>query len=147
MRKFEVTSQYINDGINIPKRATTNSAGYDFESAEDIIIKAGEIKLVPTGIKAIFPRDEVLLIYCRSSLPYKRELSLPNGVGVIDADYYNNIDNEGAIFVQLRNFGNSNQLIKKGERIAQGIFSKYHLTDDDADTSNKRIGGFGSSGK
>ena len=147
MRKFEVVSKYKNEGINIPYKATQGSAGYDLEASVTLTIKPSETKLVPTGLKACFDKDEVLFIYNRSSNGYKRKLMLPNGVGVIDSDYYNNADNEGEIFVLLYNFGNSEQIIKKGERVAQGIFTKFLSTDDESVKKNIRTGGFGSSGK
>ncbi len=92
--------------------------------------------------------DEVLIIANRSSNPLKRGLVIPNGIGVIDADYYNNSGNEGEIFVQILNFGLSDVKIGKGDRIAQGIFMPYLLTDQDRSQQKQtRNGGFGSSGR
>ncbi|MEQ3517867.1 dUTP diphosphatase, partial [Enterococcus cecorum] len=91
--------------------------------------------------------DEFLMLANRSSSPLKRSLILPNGVGIIDADYYNNPNNEGEIFVQLVNFGLKDQLIKKGDRIGQGIFLPYLVVDNDEGGKETRTGGFGSSGK
>ena len=147
MRKFEIVSKYINENINIPKRATNGSAGYDIEAAEDMVINPGETVMVPTGLKVSIETDEVLFIFNRSSMGAKRQLMLPNGVGVIDSDYYDNPTNEGAISVLLYNFGRYPQEIKKGERIAQGIFMKYLTTADDQKSDKIRSGGFGSSGK
>lgn len=103
--------------------------------------------LVPTGIKAYMQADEFLMLANRSSNPLKRRLILPNGVGIVDADYYNNPKNEGEIFFQLLNFGLKSQLIKKGEKIGQGIFLPFLLADDEVHPQQKRQGGFGSSGK
>lgn len=100
--------------------------------------------LVPTGIKAYMPADEFLQLANRSSNPLKRFLLLANGVGVIDADYYNNPDNEGHIMFQFVNFGVTDVTIKKGERIGQGIFLPFLKADQD-ETSSTRTGGFGSS--
>lgn len=101
--------------------------------------------LVPTGLKAYMQEDEYLQIINRSSNPLKRFLSLPNSVGIIDQDYYNNPDNEGHLFVQLINFGLSDQIIHKGDRIAQGIFTQFLKVDDDQGGQTQRTGGFGSS--
>lgn len=101
--------------------------------------------LVPTGIKAYMQDNEYLQIVNRSSNPIKRRLILPNGIGIIDADYYNNENNEGHIYVQLLNFGLKDVKIKKGERIAQGIFMPYYLADNDTGGLIQRTGGFGSS--
>ena len=103
--------------------------------------------LVPTGIKAYMGSDEYLLLADRSSGPLKRGLVLPNGIGVIDSDYYNNDNNEGEIFVQLLNFSLFDQVIKKGEKIGQGIFMPYLTADEEETPQAKRAGGFGSSGK
>ena len=100
--------------------------------------------LVPTGIKAYMQTDEFLQLANRSSNPLKRFLLLANGVGVIDADYYNNPDNEGHIMFQFVNFGVTDVTIKKGERIGQGIFLPFLKADQD-ETMGTRTGGFGSS--
>jgi dUTP pyrophosphatase len=103
--------------------------------------------LVPTGIKAYMQPDEFLLLANRSSGPLKRSLVLPNGVGIVDADYYDNPGNEGEIFFQLLNFGLKDQNIKQGEKIGQGIFLPFLPADDEVKPQNVRQGGFGSSGK
>ena len=103
--------------------------------------------LVPTGIKAYMQPDEVLILANRSSGPLKRRLVLPNGIGVVDADYYDNPSNEGGIFFQLINYGLTDYHIKKGERIGQGIFMHYLPADDETKPLAKRTGGFGSTKK
>ncbi|MCM0582739.1 dUTP diphosphatase [Weissella diestrammenae] len=176
-RRFAIVTKYQDAGLHLPKRATKQAAGYDFEAAEDFILptiwKLNFIKLlfglfkgetmtetdyltadqalkpllVPTGIKAYMNHDEYLMLANRSSGPLKRRLILPNGVGVIDADYADNESNEGEIFIQLLNFGVKDVQIKKGERIGQGIFMPFLVTDDDAqDSKQDRVSGFGSTG-
>lgn len=103
--------------------------------------------LVPTGIKAYMQDDEVLILANRSSGPLKRRLILPNGIGVVDADYYDNPSNEGEIFFQLINYGLTDYHIKKGERIGQGIFMHYLAADNEETPAAKRQGGFGSTKK
>ncbi len=155
IRGFEVVSAYQDKNIHLPQRATMGAAGYDFEAAEDVVIpslyqglqkgEAIQPVLVPTGIKAYMPKGEYLAIISRSSNSRKRFLSLPNGVGIIDEDYYNSKENEGHIMFQFINFGLEDVVIKKGERIGQGIFQPCLLVDNDQ-ASGKRTGGFGSSG-
>ena len=99
--------------------------------------------LVPTGIKCEMPEDMYLELSVRSSCPLKHWLILANGVGIIDADYYNNPDNEGHIFFQIINLAPFPIALKKGDAIGQGIFKKYYLTDDDM-AEGFRAGGFGS---
>lgn len=101
--------------------------------------------LVPTGVKAYMEPDEYLALFNRSSNPLKRFLVLTNGVGVIDGDYYSNPDNDGHIMFQFLNFGPETIYIKKGERIGQGVFSKFLLVDDD-NAQGERLGGHGSTG-
>ena len=99
--------------------------------------------LVPTGIKCEMPEDMYLELSVRSSCPLKHWLILANGVGIIDADYYNNPDNEGHIFFQIINLSPFDIVLKKGDTIGQGILKKYYVTDDDA-AGGFRAGGFGS---
>lgn len=173
MVKFEKISKYENTDINLPSRKTEFSAGYDFEVAEDIIIpsyfdcverlkieNANELltleqmanltkitkakpTLVPTGIKCSLDKNTYLELSVRSSCPLKYWLVLANSVGIIDADYYNNPDNEGHIYFQMINLSPYDIQLKKGDVIGQGIIKPYLVTDDDT-ASGKRQGGFGS---
>lgn len=143
MRKFEVCSGFENCDIELPIRATKRSAGYDLKSIESYILKPNERHVFKTGLKACMEDDEVLYIFIRSSMAIKKGIRLSNSVGVIDADYYSNPDNDGHIMVSLYNFSDNEVEIKKGDRIAQAIFMKYLLVDDD-DSEKERIGGFGS---
>ncbi len=177
-RGFEIVSKYKEADLKLPYRTTKNAAGYDFQSAKDLVLPSiwklnflkilwairqekkpseGQISeakevlkpfLIPTGIKAYMNPNEVLIIANRSSNPLKRGMVVPNGIGVIDADYYNNPSNEGEIFVQMVNFGIEDIHITKGQRIAQGIFLPFLLADNDAGQIKQvRKGGFGSSDK
>lgn len=101
--------------------------------------------IVHTGVKAYMQDDEALFLYNRSSNPLKRFLMLSNSVGVVDSDYYGNLKNDGEIMFQFINFGFKEKVIKKGERIGQGVFKKF-LKADEGDTDRERQGGHGSSG-
>lgn len=102
--------------------------------------------LVSTGMKCKLDPSTYLELSVRSSTPLKHWIVLANGVGIIDADYYNNPDNEGEIFFQLINLSPYNIILKKGEKIGQGIIKQYLTTEDDAATGD-RLGGFGSTTK
>ena len=155
MARFEKVSKYNEVDINLPHRKTSQSAGYDFEVAEDIIIPAYDVQhdkmlgfahdceivdwklptytldeialitkdtkakptLVPTGIKCKLAPDTYLELSVRSSCPLKYWLILANGVGIIDADYYNNPDNEGHIYFQMINLTPFDIQLKKGDTI------------------------------
>lgn len=101
--------------------------------------------LVPTGVKCQLDPNTYLELSVRSSCPLKYWLVLGNGVGVIDADYYNNPDNEGHIFFQIINMSPFPIILKKGDTIGQGIIKPYLVTEDDM-ASGDRQGGFGSTG-
>lgn len=102
------------------------------------------ITLVPTGIKCKMPQDYYLQLSVRSSLSLKHWLILGNGVGIIDADYYNNPDNEGHIYFQLINLLPVPIKISKGERFGQGVLLPYGICENDKEVMNERTGGFGS---
>lgn len=155
MRKFEKISEdsfYRDvpsgnyDDVILPKRSTISSAGYDFYSIISFVLKPGERMVIPTGIKVSMNKNEYLGIFIRSSLGFKYDIRMCNQVGIIDADYYNNEKNEGHIFVCLKNEGDRVLEIKKGDRIVQGIFMPFLITDDD-NATDIRLGGIGSTNK
>ena len=102
--------------------------------------------LVSTGMKCKLDPGTWLQLSVRSSSPLKYWLMMGNGIGVIDADYYNNPDNEGEIFFQIYNLSPFNIQIKKGEAIGQAIILPYGVTEDDV-AGGERTGGFGSTSK
>ena len=145
MRKFEKVS-YNDTGI-LPTRNDSGSAGYDFYAPDDFTIQPHDSYVFKTNIKAQMDDCDVLLLYVRSSIGIKKNLMLCNGTGVIDATFYNNPDNEGNITCALYNYGYEPQTILKGDRVMQGVFVKYFVTDDDVPVHENRLGGIGSSGR
>lgn len=129
---------------NILKEAFRIGGNYDLDKIYNVLDKELKPTLVPTGIKAYMQDDEYLKVYNRSSNPMKTGLIVSNGVGIIDSDYYDNEDNEGHIFVQFINLGREPHIIKKGDKIAQGIFAKGLAADEDNFNDTERKGGFGS---
>lgn len=150
LRGFEIAKGWEDKNINLPIRKTARSAGYDIEAAEDCILpvfnKGDKPTLIKTGIKAYMQPDEVLIVVPRSSGPKKQGIQFPHSMGVIDADYYNNEDNDGHIFIQCINIKDEAVYIKKGEPIAQAYFQKFLIVDND-NATGERIGGFGSTNK
>lgn len=106
--------------------------------------KGAKPTLVPTGMKCLLADNQYLELSVRSSCPLKHWLLLANGVGIIDSDYYNNLDNEGHIFFQIINLSPFPILLKKGDCIGQGIIKEYGVTADEAQVFSVREGGFGS---
>lgn len=132
--------------IQLPKRGSKKSAGYDICTPVDIVIPPyGISDAIQTDIKAYMLDDEVLKIVPRSSIGFKKGLMLINTIGIIDSDYYNNPDNDGNIGFKLKNLTDKTIEIKAGERIMQGIFEKYLIVDDD-ECEKIRVGGIGSTG-
>ena len=145
MRKFEVAKGFEDRGVVLPQRKTAKSAGYDIIALtdEDVYVHPGMSVNLETGVKACMEDDEVMLLFIRSSLGIKQGLTLSNSCGVIDADYYNNPDNDGHFILNIINTGNSVQCIPARSRVAQAVFVKY-LTVDDDNATGERIGGIGS---
>lgn len=147
MVKFEKVNK-ITEDIKLPERSTLNSAGYDFFAIEDVTLPAKKLTRVMTGVKCELMPNQVLILANRSSNPSKKGLILANGIGVIDADYYGNPDNDGEIGFEFYNILDEDVVIKKGEKLGQGIIIKFDKTEDDyiSNPYKTRVGGFGSTG-
>ena len=137
----------IYEQIQLPKRATKGSAGYDFFTPVAIELKPGQTIKIPTGIRVEMEENWVLKLYPRSGLGFKYRLQLNNTVGIIDSDYFYS-DNEGHIFAKITNDSNEDKTVslEAGEGFMQGIFIEYGITFDD-DATQIRNGGFGSTTK
>ena len=136
--------RHIYEGIRLPARATSGSAGYDFFTPVPLTLAPGENMKVPTGIRAEIDAGWVLQIFPRSSLGFKFRLQLNNTVGIIDSDYFYS-DNEGHMFIKVTNDSREGKTVELGQGVgfAQGIFIPYGITVDD-ECSDVRDGGCGS---
>lgn len=142
-RRFEIVEGW-HDTATIPVRKTKLSAGYDICSAENITIGPRSTAAIPTGIRCHMADDEYLGVYLRSSIALRQNLIMANAVGIIDADYVN-ADNGGNIHILVHNVGPESVKVRVGDRIAQCIFHKYYVTQDDGDIEKEeRVGGLGS---
>ena len=148
MSKLEIMVKRLNDGVKMPFYATEGSAGLDLSAAlsESVVLKKGEISLIPTGIAISIPSPESgAFVFARSGLACKHGICLANSVGVIDSDY------RGEIKCALINLGAEDFVIKPGERIAQLVFmpvAQASLTEvDSLDETKRGAGGFGSTGR
>ena len=129
--------------------ATNNRCNISYtldEAAAAIKAANAKISLVSTGMKCHLDPGTYLELSVRSSCPLKHWLVLGNSVGIIDADYYNNPDNEGEIFFQIINLSPLPIYLKRGDAIGQGIIKPYLTTIDD-NAAGERTGGFGSTDK
>ncbi len=137
----------IYESIQLPRRATRGSAGYDFFAPVSFALPAGASVKIPTGIRAEMEPDWVLKLYPRSGLGFKYRLQLNNTVGIIDSDYFYS-DNEGHIMTKLTNDSKEGKTLEvaAGTGFMQGIFLEYGITVDDA-ADGVRNGGFGSTSR
>lgn len=140
----------IYDNIKLPKRATAKSAGYDFYAP--FYFEVGHhlsmynAVVIPTGIKVCLDDDKVLMLAPRSGLGFKRGVELANTIGVIDADYYNNADNEGHIMAKIQTKCEwDDAKINAGDAYMQGIIISYYTVENDCSDSERK-GGLGSTG-
>lgn len=130
----------------LPHYATEQSAGMDLSAAIDqpIIIKVGQVEIVPTGIAIALPAGTEAQVRPRSGLAAKNSITVLNAPGTIDADY------RGEIKAILINHGQEDFTITPGMRIAQMVIAKYEHVQleetDSLDDTNRGTGGFGSTG-
>jgi dUTP pyrophosphatase len=133
-------------GMSLPAYATHHSAGVDLMAAinEDIVLKPGERKLIPTGIAIALPNGFEAQVRPRSGLSLKNGITVLNTPGTIDADY------RGEIGVILINLGQENFTISRGMRIAQMVFAHYATVEfkqvNELGATARGEGGFGSTG-
>jgi dUTP pyrophosphatase len=139
-RGFEVLKEFELQVDELPSRATGKSSGYDIRAVGNYRVKPNEMAPVATGLTAYMLDDEELQLRARSGLAYNKQITLQNGIGTIDSDYYGK-----HIMVLVRNEGKEDFIIKHGERVCQGVFAKYLTTDGD-ETTTEREGGLGSTG-
>lgn len=131
----------------LPERSTMFSAGYDFFNPERVVIAPKSLGLIKTGIKSYFPNYYTLKLYNRSSNAKKKGVFLANGVGIVDADYYNNPDNDGEIGFMFYNFTDNEVVFEPGDKLGQGIFERFYTISDEEEITTERISGWGSTGK
>lgn len=154
--EFERRIKEAYDHIILPRRSTSGSAGYDFYLPFDNIpLYNNEPVVIPTGIKMELINGYFLGLFPRSSYGYKYGMRLENTVGIIDADYYNNPDNEGHISakISIHPYEPNDSAIKtpelslvRGDKYMQGIIIAHGLIVDDSPIAYKRDGGVGSTG-
>ena len=147
IRGFEIVRDDMrrtNGDVILPTRGTKNAMAYDFYSNDYYSVKPNEIAKIWTDVKAYMGDNECLILNVRSSMGGK--FMLGNTLGWIDSDYYSNESNDGNIGVFLKNISDKTLTISKGERVAQGAFFNF-LVSDNGNTDDERIGGFGSTNK
>lgn len=135
----------LSKDIDLPVYHTEESAGFDIAASEDLVIEPGKVAKVKTGLIIQAPVGHFLLIASRSSLAFKKGVMLANGIGVVDRDY---CGPEDELTLSFYNFSEEAVEVKKGERMAQGLFLpvdqvKWVETDEIKEDNR---GGYGSTG-
>ncbi|MEW6698504.1 MAG: dUTP diphosphatase [Bacillota bacterium] len=134
----------VHANAEIPRRATSESAGFDLHTLEAFSVNPGEHKSVRTGLAFEIPPGYAMLIYPRSGIAKKHGITLSNAVGVVDSDY------RGEVMVLLHNAGDNKVSFEAGDRIAQAII--HTLPDielvecEELGKTERGEGGFGSTG-
>lgn len=136
----------LDQSIEVPKYHSEGACAFDIALRCDATIHPGEIALLPTGYIIKVPKDHMLMIAPRSSLPRKKLLVFPHSIGIIDQDF---CGPEDELQIQVQNTGSEVVSVTKGERIAQGVFvsiskANWHITETH---NTKTRGGFGSTGQ
>jgi dUTP pyrophosphatase len=136
----------LDPSVALPEYQTAGAAGFDLAASADTDIPAGQVALVPTGLVIEVPAGYWLGIFARSSTPLKRGLMVANGVGVIDQDYCGPADE---VKIQVLNFTHAAIRVRKGDRIAQGLFvpvARAEWRETGGDIREGSRGGFGATG-
>ncbi len=142
---MKVKIKRIDQTMELPVYETDGSVGFDIMAREDFVIEPGKIGMVPTNLIVEVPVGYMLVVASRSSTPLKKGLTPPHGFGIIDHDY---CGPEDEIKVLVYNFTDALVEIKRGEKIAQGVFVRVDKFEWEEVSSIDREsrGGFGSTG-
>jgi dUTP pyrophosphatase len=144
VKPARIDMELVNGGKE-PVRGSVGAAGYDFyaNNEDEVVIEPGQTVLIPLGVKVEIPFGVGLFLWPRSSMDWKGKIS--KHAGVIDSDY------RGECHACLYNRGTEEYVIRRGERVVQGVFQRYELFEfnvvESLDDSDRGAGGFGSTGK
>lgn len=134
------------EDLHLPTYESEGSSGMDIRAfiKEPVILKPGEIRLIPTGLAVSVPVGYEAQIRPRSGLAFRHGIGLVNSPGTIDSDY------RGEIGIILINWGSEPFMIRRGDRVAQLVISKVFRADtlevDELDKTSRGNGGFGHTG-
>ena len=143
---MQVSIARIDKSLPLPTYESAGATAFDLITREDTTISPGKIGLVPSNVVVKVPEGYALLLIPRSSLPRKKALVCPHSFGVIDQDYCGPDDE---LLIQVQNISDEPVIVKRGERIAQGLFVKIEKAtwEEVDDHGEKTRGGFGSTDK
>jgi dUTP pyrophosphatase len=144
---LSVRIRRLHPSVPLPEYQTAGAAGFDLAASDTMMVPPSSVALVPTGLVIQAPPGHFLGIFARSSTPLKRGLMVANGVGVVDRDYCGPADE---IRIQVLNFTGEPVQIRKGDRLAQGLFlpvTQVTWEESDGDLRERSRGGFGATGR
>ena len=131
----------------LPEYQTAGAAGMDLKAdiSEPVVLKPGEVQVIPTGLYMAIPEGYEIQVRSRSGLAAKYGIFCLNSPGTLDADWRGNTG------VILANFGKNNFVVNPGDRIAQAVLNKIEKIEweevSELDTTERGEGGFGHTGK
>lgn len=145
VQHLRVAIKRVDKSLPLPVYATGGSVGFDLLCRESVEVLPRKIELIPGNVVVRIPTGYFLMLTLRSSTPRRKGLLIPNGVGIIDQDYCGEGDE---LKVQVLNFSEEAVMVKRGERIAQGLFIPVmHVEWDEIEELGQGRGGFGSTGE
>ncbi|MBX5449576.1 dUTP diphosphatase [Thermogemmatispora sp.] len=145
LQPLDVAIKRVDPTLPLPTYATAGSVGFDLLCREDTEIAPRDLGFIPGNVIVRTPPGYLLLVTLRSSTPRRKGLLIPHGVGIIDQDYCGEGDE---ILIQVYNFRDEPALVRRGERIAQGVFVPVALARwQEVTALGPSRGGFGSTGQ
>ncbi len=145
-KKLTLKIKKLQNFVSLPEYKTQGASAMDLVAAieEDIVIPAGEIRMIPTGIALELPHNTEAQVRSRSGLAIKQGIAVVNGIGTIDEDY------RGEICVGLINHSKNDFRIQRGDRIAQmaimEVLKPEIQIEEELSDTKRAAGGFGSTG-
>ena len=143
---MKIKIKRLDSSLPLPRYETGGSVGFDLVTREDTVVAANSFALVPGNVVVQLPLGYALLVASRSSTPRRTGLVVPHGIGIVDSDY---CGPEDEVMVQVWNPNAEVVIVKRGDRIAQGVIVNTVQVQweevDEMDAPSR--GGFGSTGQ
>lgn len=142
---MKIRIQRVDPSLALPAYGTVGAAAFDIVTRVTTVVEPGAISLIPGNVIVKVPEGTMLLIAPRSSMPRKKGLVFPHGVGIIDQDY---CGPEDELLIQVQNITKEPVTVERGERIAQGVFVNIQKAEWEEVESHgvETRGGFGTTG-
>jgi dUTP pyrophosphatase len=142
---MKIRIQRVDKELPLPAYATGGAVAFDVVTRVTTVVEPGGIALVPGNVIVGIPEGTMLLVAPRSSMPRKKGLTFPHGVGLIDQDY---CGPEDELLIQVQNITKEPVTVERGERIAQAVFIRIEKAEweEVEGHGTETRGGFGTTG-